>query len=88
VQAIEQLRTAPVMFESGARPHPAQAVYRTYLQQSDAFVGIYWQRYGWVGPGMTISGLDDARPQSNNQPDRSPATTASQRLQSRRMRDL
>ena len=50
--AIEQLRMAPVMFESGARPHPAQEVYRAYLEQSDVFVGIYWQRYGWVGPGM------------------------------------
>jgi predicted ATPase len=57
--AIEQLRLAPVMFESGARPHPAQAVYRAYLEQSDVFVGIYWQRYGWVGPGMAISGLED-----------------------------
>ncbi len=50
--AIEGLRLAPVMFESGARPHPPQAVYRAYLEQSDMFVGIYWQRYGWVGPGM------------------------------------
>jgi hypothetical protein len=33
--AIEQLRLAPVMFESGARPHPPQAVYRAYLEQSD-----------------------------------------------------
>ena len=57
--AIEQLRLAPVMFESGARPHPAQAVYRAYLEQSEIFVGIYWQRYGWVGPGMNISGLED-----------------------------
>ena len=57
--AIEQLRLAPVMFESGARAHPAQAVYQAYLEQSDAFVGIYWQRYGWVGPGMAISGLED-----------------------------
>jgi predicted ATPase len=57
--AIEQLRMAPVMFELGARPHPAQAVYRAYLAQSDVFVGIYWQHYGWVGPGMTISGLED-----------------------------
>jgi predicted ATPase len=57
--AIEQLRLAPVMFESGARPHPPQDVYRAYLAQSDIFVGIYWQRYGWVGPGMTISGLED-----------------------------
>jgi predicted ATPase len=57
--AIEQLRLAPVMFEAGARPHPAQDVYRAYLDQSDVFVGIYWQRYGWVGPDMTISGLED-----------------------------
>lgn len=57
--AIEQLRLAPVMFESGARAHPPQAVYRAYLEQSDVFIGIYWQRYGWIGPGMTISGLED-----------------------------
>jgi predicted ATPase len=57
--AIEQLRLAPVMFESGARAHPPQEVYRAYLAQSDIFVGIYWQRYGWVGPGMAISGLED-----------------------------
>jgi len=57
--AVEQLRLAPVMFESGARAHPPQEVYRAYLVQSDIFVGIYWQRYGWVGPGMTISGLED-----------------------------
>jgi predicted ATPase len=57
--AIEQLRLAPVMFESGARPHPAQAVYRAYLAQSDIFIGIYADSYGWIGPGMTISGLED-----------------------------
>jgi class 3 adenylate cyclase len=33
--------------------------YRAYLEQSQIFVGIYWQRYGWVGPGMEISGLED-----------------------------
>ncbi len=57
--AIEQLRLAPVMFESGARPHPAQAVYRSYLARSDVFIGIYADSYGWVGPGMTVSGLED-----------------------------
>ena len=57
--AIEQLRLAPVMFESGARPHPAQALYRAYLAQSDVFIGIYADSYGWIGPGMTISGLED-----------------------------
>jgi len=34
-------------------------MYRAYLEQSQIFVGIYWQRYGWVGPGMEISGLED-----------------------------
>jgi predicted ATPase len=57
--AIEQLRLHPVMFETGARPHPAQAVYQAYLDQSDVFVGIYWQSYGWIGPGADISGLED-----------------------------
>lgn len=57
--AIEQLRLSPVMFELGARPHPPRALYRSYLQQSDVFVGIYWQRYGWVAPDMEISGLED-----------------------------
>ncbi|GIF63293.1 hypothetical protein Ais01nite_13280 [Asanoa ishikariensis] len=57
--AIEQLRLSPVMFESGARPHPAQAVYQAYVAQSDVFVGIYADSYGWVGPGMIVSGLQD-----------------------------
>jgi hypothetical protein len=34
-------------------------VYTTYLSQSEIFVGIYWQRYGWVGPDQKISGLED-----------------------------
>jgi predicted ATPase/class 3 adenylate cyclase len=34
-------------------------MYRAYLRQSQVFVGIYWQRYGWVAPGMEISGLED-----------------------------
>jgi hypothetical protein len=29
------------------------------LDQSQVFVSIYWQRYGWIGPGMEISGLED-----------------------------
>jgi hypothetical protein len=29
--AIEALRLIPVMFELGARPHPARALYRAYL---------------------------------------------------------
>ena len=58
-RAISALRLTPVMFEVGARPHPPQDLYRAYLAQSDVFVGLYWQRYGWVGPGMEVSGLED-----------------------------
>jgi predicted ATPase len=58
-RAISALRMTPVMFEAGARPHPPQDLYRAYLAQSDLFVGLYWEQYGWVGPGMEISGLED-----------------------------
>ena len=58
-RAISSLRLTPVMFELGARPYPPQELYRAYLEQSDIFIGLYWQRYGWVGPGMDISGLED-----------------------------
>jgi predicted ATPase len=57
--AVTRLRLVPVMFELGARPHPARNVYRAYLAQSQVFVGIYWQSYGWVAPGEQISGLED-----------------------------
>ncbi len=49
--AVTRLRLVPVMFELGARPHPARQVYRAYLAQSQIFIGVYWQRYGWVGTG-------------------------------------
>lgn len=57
--AIEALRLAPVMFELGARPHPPRELYRSYLDQSDVFVGFYGESYGWVAPGEEISGLED-----------------------------
>jgi class 3 adenylate cyclase len=58
-RAIRRLHLVPVWYESGARPHPPRRMYRAYLEQSQVFVGIYWQRYGWVAPGMGISGLED-----------------------------
>jgi predicted ATPase len=58
-RAIEQLHLTPVMFELGARPHPPRELYRAYLAQSHVFVGIYWQRYGWVAPDESVSGLED-----------------------------
>src|SRR5215467_6946165 len=58
-EAITELRLTPVLFESGARPYPPRELYRAYLEQSDIFVGLYWQRYGWVAPSMQVSGLED-----------------------------
>jgi hypothetical protein len=58
-RAIRRLHLAPVWYESGARPHPPRSMYQAYVEQSQVFVGIYWQRYGWVAPGMEISGLED-----------------------------
>src|SRR3954470_1761471 len=57
--AIERLAAAPVVFQLGARPHPPRELYRAYLEQSDIFVGLYWEKYGWVAPAETVSGLED-----------------------------
>ena len=57
--AVRTLRLNPVMFELGGRPHPAPDQYRAGLAESEIFVGIYWQSYGWVAPDMAISGIDD-----------------------------
>lgn len=82
--AIESLRLAPVMFELGARPHPPRALYRSYLQQSDIFLGIYGSSYGWVAPGEEISGLEDEYRLSGALPSliyiRSPAPDRDERL--------
>ena len=66
--AIEHLRLAPVMFELGARQHPPKDLYRAYLDQSDIFIGIYWQKYGWVAPDMDVSGLEDEYNLSSDKP--------------------
>jgi predicted ATPase len=66
--AVERLHLAPVMFELGARPHPPRDLYRAYLEQSDIFVGIYGDRYGWVAPSETVSGLEDEFNLSGNLP--------------------
>src|SRR5256885_12646367 len=58
-EAIAQLRLTPVLFELGARPYPPRDLYRAYLKQSDVFIGIYAESYGWVAPGMEVSGLED-----------------------------
>jgi len=57
--AITQLRLTPVLFELGARPYAPRDLYRAYLKQSDVFIGIYAESYGWIAPDMEISGLED-----------------------------
>lgn len=57
--AIQNMHLTPVMFELGARPHAPRDLYRQYLSQSHIFVGIYWDRYGWVAPDEPVSGLED-----------------------------
>src|SRR6201985_919254 len=58
-RAIARLHLGPGGDESGGRPPPPRSTYRAYREESQVFVGIYWQRYGWVAPGMEISGLED-----------------------------
>src|SRR6266571_7374634 len=67
-EAITQLRLTPILFELGARPYPPRELYRAYLAQSDIFIGLYWQRYGWVAPGMQVSGLEDEYQLSSGKP--------------------
>ena len=67
-EAISSLRMTPVLFELGARPHTPRDVYRAYIDQSDIFLGIYWQRYGWIAPELEISGLEDEFCFSNSLP--------------------
>src|SRR6266700_1815354 len=84
-EAITQLRLTPVLFESGARPYPPRELYRTYLAQSDIFLGLYWQRYGWVAPSMQVSGLEDEYQLSTGKPKliymKTPAQEREPRLQ-------
>lgn len=66
--AITNLHLTPVMFELGARPYPSRALYRAYLEQSQIFIGIYWQQYGWVSADMQISGIEDEYLLAENMP--------------------
>jgi predicted ATPase len=83
-RAISALRLTPVLFELGAQSHPPRELYRAYLAQSDIFIGLYWQQYGWVGPEMDISGLEDELRLSASMPRllyvKTPATQREARL--------
>ena len=57
---IEALGHQPVMFEAaGARPYPPRSVYLQGLDESQIFIGIYKEGYGYIEEGMNISGLED-----------------------------
>ena len=57
---VETLGHQPVMFEAaGARPYPPRSVYLRGLEESQIFVGIYREGYGYIAEGMNISGLED-----------------------------
>lgn len=61
VRLITQMGLTPIFFEEIPTPHPPRDQYVAYLQQSEIFLGIYGEGYGWVDVenGMTISGLHD-----------------------------
>jgi predicted ATPase len=84
-EAVESIRMTAVMFELGARPHPPRALYRAYLEQSDVFIGLYWERYGWVAPGEQVSGLEDEYTLAGDRPKlvyvKTPAPKRERRLQ-------
>jgi hypothetical protein len=83
-QAIESLHLTPVLFELGARPYPPRDLYLAYLRQSDVFIGIYGEQYGWVAPGSGLSGLEDEYLSAADKPRlvyvRSPAPSRDRRL--------
>ena len=59
-EAIRSINHDPVLFDDiGARPHPPRELYKTRLEMSHIFVGIYKESYGWIGPDMNISGIED-----------------------------
>jgi predicted ATPase len=67
-EAIAGLLLAPVLFELGERSSSPRTMYRAYLDHSDIFVGIYWQRYGWVAPSMDVSELEDQYDLTSDRP--------------------
>ena len=57
---VETLGHEAVMFEgAGARPHPPRSVYLRGLEESQIFIGIYREGYGYIEKNMEISGLED-----------------------------
>lgn len=59
-KAIASINHEPVLFEDvGARPFPPRDLYRPRLEAAHVFIAIYRLKYGWIAPGMEISGIED-----------------------------
>jgi tetratricopeptide (TPR) repeat protein len=58
--AIKSINHDPVLFEDiGARPHPPRELYTARLEESQIFVGVYRESYGWIASDMDVSGVED-----------------------------
>ena len=57
--AIARMQLAPVMPELGAHPHPPRSLDRSYIEQSDVFLGIYASSDDGDAPVETIRGLEE-----------------------------
>lgn len=58
--AILSLNFDPILFEEvGARPYPPRELYESRLRASEIFIAIYREQYGWIAPGLEISGIED-----------------------------
>ncbi len=57
----DKLKWQACLFEDLSRPFPSRKVYKSAIEQSHIFVGIYGTEYGWIDTqnGMEISGLHD-----------------------------
>ncbi|HVM21493.1 MAG TPA: DUF4062 domain-containing protein [Egibacteraceae bacterium] len=58
-ESIAGLLLSPVLFELGSRDSSPRTLYQAYVEHSDVFVGVYWQRYGWTPPSLEVSELED-----------------------------
>jgi tetratricopeptide (TPR) repeat protein len=59
-KAITSLNHEALLFEhAGARPYTSQTWYFRKIDEAHIFVGIYRKTYGYVAPGMSISGIED-----------------------------
>lgn len=67
IGAVRMLRLLPVVFEAGARIHPSREVYRSYVEQSDIFIGVYGDNTS-ANPDAEVPLLQDQFDASHGKP--------------------